>query len=229
MPSPTATMRPVSADTRLASKSFSRSLMTSEISLVLMPTYQKLLIHDQAPPQLLEPGRDAGIDDVVAKLQSQAAENSRVDVDAQPHIFAQPPRELACDVIAVRGRQLDRRGRDRSHATCRFVAQPLKLRLDVGGLLDAARLDQQHREVRALLVQPTRLGDERLALAGGDRRVAQECRELGVGKQLPNGGQPPRPGLEVAVRLGELEDRLRVALSRGRRHWRPPGWPARSA
>src|SRR5579859_4434190 len=38
MPSLVATMRPTSADTRLASKSFNRSLMTSEISLVLMPT-----------------------------------------------------------------------------------------------------------------------------------------------------------------------------------------------
>src|SRR5438309_1388948 len=61
MPSPTATMRPTSAETRLASKSFKRSLMTSEISRVLMLNLSLLRGRQPAAQLLAMFGGDRGI------------------------------------------------------------------------------------------------------------------------------------------------------------------------
>src|SRR5207237_749298 len=100
MPSPTATIRPTSADTRLASKSLSRSLMTSEISLVLIPTRFLLLSAPrlrgrQAAAQLLQPGGHTRVDDPVSVLKLQPADDARIDDDAQPALFVQTFRQLA--------------------------------------------------------------------------------------------------------------------------------------
>src|SRR5467141_721492 len=100
MPSPTATMRPTSADTRLASKSLSRSLMTSEISLVLIPTHL-LLGGRQTAAQLLQPGGDGRVGDVVSVLKPQPADDGRVDDHGEPYFFAQTLRELLLHAVAI--------------------------------------------------------------------------------------------------------------------------------
>src|SRR5439155_545963 len=94
MPSPTATMRPTSAETRLASKSFKRSLMTSEISRVLMLT-SSLLRGRQPAAQLVQSSGDARVDDPVAVLQFHPAEDARINDDAQPYVLVETFRQLA--------------------------------------------------------------------------------------------------------------------------------------
>src|SRR2546426_1060138 len=82
------TMRPMSAETRLASKSFKRSLMTSEISRVLMLNLS-LLRGRQPAAQLLQSSGDAGVDDPVAVLQFHPAEDPRIDDEAQAYVLVQ--------------------------------------------------------------------------------------------------------------------------------------------
>src|SRR5260370_40134908 len=103
MPSPVATIRPTSVATRLASKSFKRSLMTSEISLVLMPTLFLYLLRSvrQAAAQLLQSVGKAGVDEVVAVLQFEPADDAAVDSCGKAHLFAQSGRQLLSDAIAV--------------------------------------------------------------------------------------------------------------------------------
>src|SRR6059058_3582940 len=101
MPSPTATIRPTSADTRLASKSLSRSLMTSEISLVLIPTSPS----PKWPPDGGEAAATwchGGVDDAISVLKLQPPDDSRVDDDAQPHLFVEAFRQLLLDTVAIR-------------------------------------------------------------------------------------------------------------------------------
>src|SRR5260370_6930693 len=116
MPSPTATMRPTSAEIRLASKSLSRSLMTSEISLVLIPT-SCLLGGRQAATQLLQPSGDAGVDDAVAVLQPQPADDAWIDHDREPHILLQPPAHLLGDSLPALPPHLHPRADPPSHPT----------------------------------------------------------------------------------------------------------------
>src|SRR5712692_1726364 len=102
MPSPVATIRPTSVATRLASKSFRRSLMTSEISLVLMPTLFLYLLRSvrQAAAQLLQSVGKAGVDEVVAVLQFEPADDAAVDRCGKAHLFAESGRKLLADAIA---------------------------------------------------------------------------------------------------------------------------------
>src|SRR6266446_6500832 len=137
MPSPTATMRPTSALTRLASKSFNRSLMTSEISFVLMPTYF-LLGSRQAAAKLLQSGGYARVDDPVAVLQFHPAKNSGIDLDAEPHIPVQPLRQLARHPVAIVCLELDRRRHRGPDPPRGVVGQVLKLLVDLLRLVDAA-------------------------------------------------------------------------------------------
>src|SRR5579864_2370586 len=97
MPSLAATIRPTSADTRLASKSLSRSLMTSEISFVLMPTSLSISLRHagQAAAQLLQFVGHAGVDDAVAVLKLEPADDARVDHDLDADLFVQAFRQLA--------------------------------------------------------------------------------------------------------------------------------------
>src|SRR5919201_1712844 len=186
MPSPTATMRPTSAETRLASKSLSLSLMTSEISLVLMPNFF-LLGRREPAPQLLQSRGHTGVDDVIAVLKPQAAEDARVDDHVQAYLFLEPPRQLACDTVAILRRELDR-GRDRGpHATCGVVGEAVELVFHVLCVVDAAGFDQEPGEVgRFGVEQVRRPGDELLACLGRDRRVAQHQPHVWVRKQLTN-------------------------------------------
>src|SRR5215467_5837564 len=229
MPSPTATMRPTSAATRLASKSFSRSLMTSEISFVLMPTF--LLLRGRQPAaQLLQPGGDARIHDPVAVLQLQSAKDAGVDDDGQPDVLAQPLRKLPLDAVPVLTWQLDRGRHGRADAARRLIREPLILVVDLRCLLDTARLDEQAGVVDALLVEEVgRRGDEAFALLGRDRGVGQNGGDHRVGEQLADTGEPARPLLYVALLLGQLEDGPGVASSPGRRHSPPPRSPSGSA
>src|SRR5439155_13616207 len=229
MPSPTATMRPTSAETRLASKSFKRSFMTSEISRVLMLN-SSLLRGRQPAAQLLQSSGDARVDDPVTVLQFHAAEDARIDDDAQPYVLVETFRQLASDPVAIGRFELDR-GRDGGPDTPRgLVGQALKLLVDVLHLVDAARLDEQPCEVRSLFIDEVRRGrDQRLPVLDGDRGVAQDRRHLRVGEQLADFDQAARPLVDLAVLLCQLEDRAGVTLSRGRRHSPPPGSHARSA
>src|SRR2546423_7849593 len=152
MPSPTATMRPTSADTRLASKSFNLSLMTSEISFVLIPN-SDLLGGRQSASQLLQPRGDGRVGDVVAVLQSQPADDARVDGDGEPDLFLQLRRQLHGDALPVVRTQRDRRGDGGAHATRSIVGQALKLIFDRGRLGDSPGFDQQPGEVRRLCVK----------------------------------------------------------------------------
>src|SRR5258708_34760147 len=98
MPSLVATIRPTSVATRLASKSFSRSLMTSEISFVLIPTwFFPLGCVRQAAAQLLQLGGDARVDQVVAVLELEAPQDRLVDDDRHPNFLAQPLGQLFCN------------------------------------------------------------------------------------------------------------------------------------
>src|SRR5690348_3130120 len=136
MPSPTATIRPTSADTRRASKSLSRSLMTSEISLVLMPTCFSLRSRQPAA-ELLQLRGHARVDDAVAVLQLHPAEDARVDDEAETDLLVEPPGKLACDAVAVLVLELDRRRHRCAHASRGHVGQPLELLVDVQGLADS--------------------------------------------------------------------------------------------
>src|SRR5438034_896719 len=89
MPSPTATMRPTSAETRLASKSFKRSFMTSEISRVLMLN-SSLLRGRQPAAQLLQSSGDTRVDDPVTVLQFHAAEDARIVARRRDHWSTSP-------------------------------------------------------------------------------------------------------------------------------------------
>src|ERR1700730_15011389 len=92
MPSLVATMRPTSLATRLASKSLSRSLITSEISLVLMPTsfgYSPLRLIRQAAAQLLQSSDEAGVDQAVAVLELEPAQDFLVDHDLDADLLAE--------------------------------------------------------------------------------------------------------------------------------------------
>src|SRR5215471_7977141 len=100
MPSPTATMRPTSLETSFASKSLSLSLMTSEISFVLMLT-RPLLACRQPAAKLLQTGGDGGVDDAVAVLELQAAEDSRVGDHREMDLFADALRQLLLDPVSV--------------------------------------------------------------------------------------------------------------------------------
>src|SRR6266480_6209826 len=119
MPSPTATMRPTSAETRLASKSFKRSLMTSEISRVLMLT-SSLLRGRQPAAQLVQSSGDARVDDPVAVLQFHPAKDARIDDDAQPYVLVETFRQLASDPVAIGRFELDRGLHDRPPPPPRF-------------------------------------------------------------------------------------------------------------
>src|SRR6266480_1487824 len=178
MPSPTATMRPTSAETRLASKSFKRSFMTSEISRVL----------------LLQSSGDTRVDDPVTVLQFHAAEDARIDDDAQPYVLVETFRQFACDPVAIGRFELDR-GRHGGPDTPRgLVRQALKLLVDVLHLVDAAGVDEQPREVRRLFIDEVRRGrDQRLPVLDGDRRVAQDRRHGGVGEQPADLVETARP------------------------------------
>src|SRR6266550_1696062 len=201
MPSPTATMRPTSAETRLASKSFKRSLMTSEISRVLMLN-SSLLRGRQPAAQLVQSSGDARVDDPVAVLQFHPAKDARIDDDAQPYVLVETFRQFASDPVAIGRFELDR-GRDGGPDTPRGLVGPgLKL------LVDAARLDEQPCEVRRLFIDEVRRGrDQRLPVLDGDRGVAQDRRHLRVGEQLADLVETARPWGDVAFLLRQLEDR----------------------
>src|SRR5215467_1362467 len=208
MPSPTATMRPTSAATRLASKSFSRSLMTSEISFVLMPTF--LLLRGRQPAaQLLQPGGDARIHDTVAVLQLQSAKDAGVDDDGQPDVLAQPLRKLLLDAVPVLACQLDRGRHRRADAAGRLIREPLILLVDLGRLIHAARLDEEAGVVDALVVEEVRRrGDEALPLLGRDRGVGQNGGNHRVREEFADTCEAQRPLLHVALLLCQLEDGL---------------------
>src|SRR5256885_9312007 len=228
MPSPTATMRPTSAETRLASKSFKRSFMTSEISRVLMLN-SSLLRGRQPAAQLLQSSGDARVDDPVTVLQFHAAEDARIDDDAQPHVLVETFRQLASNPVAIGRFELDRRRHGRPDTPRGLVGQALKLLVDVLHLVDAAGVDEQPREVRRLFIDEVRRGrDQRLPMLGWDRGVAQDRRHLRVGKQLADLNQAEGPLVNLTVLLRQLEDGPGVALSGGRRHPRPPLWRPRS-
>src|SRR5690242_18223936 len=142
MPSPTATIRPTSADTRLASKSLSRSLITSEISRVLMPIFVLVLLGSRQPAaQLLQPGGDARVDDVVPVLQLHPTEDARVDHDAHAYVFLESFRKLSRDAFPVGRLEGDRGRHRRVDAPRRLVGQTMKLFLDRRRFADATRLD----------------------------------------------------------------------------------------
>src|SRR5216683_1504218 len=109
MPSLVATMRPTSVDTRLASKSLSLCLMTSEISLGSIDTRLLLRSFRQAAAQLLQSGGDAGVDQVVAVLELQTAKDCRVHLELQADALAQALGQLVRDTVAIVRCQLDRR------------------------------------------------------------------------------------------------------------------------
>src|SRR6266550_4339197 len=216
MPSPTATIRPTSADTRLASKSLSRSLMTSEISLVLIPTRLLLLSAPrlrsrQAAAQLLQPGGHTRVDDPVSVLKLQPADDARIDDDAQPDLFVQTFRQLPFDALAVGTLELDRRGHGCADPTGRLVGQTLKLVLDRGRFVDASGFDEQPGQVGGLVIEQMRLRcNERIAPLGRDRRIAEHGRHPPVGEQLADLGQAPGPFFELTILLGQLEHGPRV-------------------
>src|SRR2546426_4066787 len=211
MPSPTATMRPTSAETRLASKSFKRSLMTSEISRVLMLN-SSLLRSRQPAAQLLQTSGDAGVDDPVAVLQFHPAEDARIDDDAQPYVLVETFRQLASDPVAIGCFELDRGRHGRPDTPRRLVAQALKLVVDILHLVDAARLDEEPRQVRRLFIDEVWGGrDQRLPMFGGDRGIAQDRRHLRVGEQLADFDQTARPLVDLAILQRQLEDGPRVS------------------
>src|SRR5438105_13626121 len=109
MPSPIVITRPTSAFTSSASKSFRRRLMTSEIWSVLMPNSSPLSAR-KPPPQLLEAGGDAGVDEAVPELEHQAADDRGVDFHVQPDLAPERRRELPRKPVAVLRGQLDGRG-----------------------------------------------------------------------------------------------------------------------
>src|ERR1700737_1221318 len=99
MPSPTVAMGPTSADTILGSKSRSRCLMTSLISLELIamvpfPYLISTSYTREPAPQLLQPRRQAGVDDRGAGLDDEAAEDRPVNARCEPDLLAQPARQV---------------------------------------------------------------------------------------------------------------------------------------
>src|SRR5258708_12652244 len=88
MPSLVATMRPTSVETRLASKSLSLCLITSEISLGSIDTRLLLRSFRQAAAQLLQSGGDAGVDPVVAALELQPPKDCRVHLKLHACLLA---------------------------------------------------------------------------------------------------------------------------------------------
>src|SRR2546421_3592572 len=104
---------PTSAETISASKSSNRFLMTSPISVPLIPNFALPLLVwwlrvDQATPQLLQASGHAGVDHPVAELEDHAAHDRGVDVHLQHDLLAQPLGQLVGDPAGVRRRQLDR-------------------------------------------------------------------------------------------------------------------------
>src|SRR6185312_12991590 len=141
MPSPVATMRPTSVATRLASKSFRRSLMTSEISLVLIPTLLFLLGGvRQSASQLLQSGGEGGVDQVIAVLDLEAADDPAVDDRLDADLRTQLFRQLIGHLAPLLGAELDRARHDRVDLARRLIGQALELVGDPGRLADPSGL-----------------------------------------------------------------------------------------
>ena len=143
---------------------------------------------------------------MVAVLQSQSADDARVDNDGEADFFLQLRRQLLSHALPVVRAQLDR-GRDCCpHATRRLVGQALELVLDRRRLIDSARFDEEPGEVRCFLVEQVRgVRDESLAPVGRDGRVVQHRRHMRIGEELADSLQAPRPLLELPILLGQLE------------------------
>src|SRR5258706_1421595 len=228
IPSLVATMRPTSVDTRLASKSFRRSLMTSEISFVLIPIFLPSGL-DEAAAQLLQPRGDGGVDESVSVLELEAAEDARVDLGAQRDLLAETRRELARDLVALVTGQVDGGGDQRAHAPCGLVGEGVELLGHAIDLVHALGLDEQPGEVDGLLVEAVGRADETHALLFRDGRVAEHPRDLRIRHDLAQRGHLGAPVVDPALVACELKGRAGVSLSRGRRHSPPPRSPSRSA
>src|SRR5919197_6384409 len=132
MPSPTLITRPMSAVTVWASKSLSRSLMTSLICP--LSTWCFLPLRSdvrELAPELLQPRAHAGVDEPVSGLQDEASQDARVDADVEPHLPAQPAREVADEPLPVLGAQRHRRRRHGAHSTGLLVLEPVELVRDL--------------------------------------------------------------------------------------------------
>src|SRR6266568_4697493 len=137
MPSLVATMRPTSVATSVAPKFLSLSLMTSEISFVLIPNLLLLLRGFRQPAaQLLQAGGDAGVDEAVSVLELEPAEDVRVDLDAHGHFLAEALRELGGDAVPLLAAKLDRGGDRRAHAPGCLVGKTLVLLDDAVDFFD---------------------------------------------------------------------------------------------
>src|SRR5258706_11964301 len=186
MPSPVATIRPTSVATRLASKAFRRSLMTSEISLVLMPTLFLYLLRGvrQAAAQLLQSVGKAGVDEVIAVLQFEPADDAAVDCRGKAHLFAESGRQLLADAIAVIRRELDSGSHGCPHATCRVVREVLVFLDDAGDLIDAASLDEHPGQVGGLGIEEFRCGNQLQPPCGGNRGVRHDMLHGGIADEV---------------------------------------------
>src|SRR5207248_11561024 len=111
----------------------------------------------------------AGVDDAVAVLKLQPAQDAWIDDDAELDVLVEAFRKVALKTVPVLGAELDCRGDSRPNAPSLVVGQALIFVVDLTRFVDPARLDQQPREVGSLAVQHGwRPGHQRLALLGRD-------------------------------------------------------------
>src|ERR1700687_1798706 len=228
MPSLVATMRPTSVETRLASKSLSRCLMTSEISLGSIGTRLLLRSFRQSAAQLLQSGGDTRVDEVVAILELQPTQDCGIDLEPEADLLAQALRKLVRDAVTIMRCELDR-GCDGGAAAAGGRVSECFVLVDKGAdLPDAVRFNQELRQVDGLLVESGgRDGDQLHPRAERDGRIGHNrCHGL-LEKDLAKDGQALAPFLYPPFFLSQVEHRPRVPPSGCRCHSPPPQSPCR--
>src|SRR5205807_5062751 len=217
IPSATEMIRPTSELTSSALKSLSRALIRSVMSSELMLTSASLFSlpgHD-LPAQLLEPARDAGVQQPVPNLEHEPTKNGGVDTDLQADVLADPSGKVLGKAIAVSRGELDRsRGGGPDAPGC-LIGQAHEFGGDLVSPINPMVGDQQAEQVQALRAQARQveLLDEGHPLLRGNAWVADDLPHLLVQKDLANEVQALRPVVQLLLVFGELEDGARVALS----------------
>src|SRR5438477_524113 len=98
--------RPIGIMASMALKSLSRALMTSVMSCDPMlnsalPSRLRTSLDEDLAPELVQPGRHAGVGEPVSHLQDQAAEDGRVDPGLQPNVLLETPGEVPAERLPV--------------------------------------------------------------------------------------------------------------------------------
>src|ERR1700730_5055666 len=132
--------------------------MTSLISLELIPMvpfpYVIPTSYPREPaPQLLQPRRQAGVDDRVAGLDDEAAEDRPVHTRCEPDLLAQLARQGPGQPLLLLVREVDGRRGGHPDAARGLVGEERVLLGDLTELVDAARLHEEPGEVDGLAIR----------------------------------------------------------------------------